>query len=181
MIGIDEVGRGAWAGPLLVCAVRLHNHIDGLADSKVVSKKRREVLAIQIQENADIGFGWVEASEIDEIGLSAALKLGALRAITAIQPVSGERIIIDGTIDLLPGQECVETLVKADATVPCVSAASIAAKVARDAHMQKAHTSYPLYGFATHVGYGTAEHAAAISKNGLCAEHRLSFKLPKQQ
>lgn len=180
MIGIDEVGRGAWAGPLLVCSARLRAPIKGLADSKVLSPRRRAQLAKEIAQRADVGYGWVAASEIDAIGLSAALKLGALRAVQKLKPDKNEAIIIDGTINLLPSYTNVVTKVKADATVPCVSAASIAAKVARDTYMRKMAPSYAVYGFESHVGYGTAQHTLAIQQFGACQEHRKSFRLPEQ-
>jgi len=176
MIGIDEVGRGAWAGPLLVCAARLHQPVGGLKDSKLLSAKKRQELSAQILLVADIGYGWVPAAELDSIGLAAAMRLATERAIIAIQPQQNEEIIIDGSVNFAP-QFGATTLVKADQTVPAVSAASIVAKVARDAYMTKLDSSYPAYGFANHVGYGTAAHAKAIAKYGLCVEHRTSFKI----
>ena len=134
MIGVDEVGRGAWAGPLLVCAVRLHTTVDGLADSKVLSAKRRQALAMQIKLCADIGYGWVPSHELDELGLALSLRVATERAITAISPQKHEKVIIDGTINFAPKYN-VTTIVKADAKVACVSAASIVAKVARDEYM----------------------------------------------
>lgn len=178
MIGVDEVGRGAWAGPLLVCAARLHTEIPGIADSKLLTKKRREELNVQIQKNADIGYGWVDAAEIDAIGLSAALKLATKRALGELQVLPNEEIIIDGLINFAPMHANVRVLPKADQLVPAVSAASIAAKVARDARMAEIAKIYTDYGFEKHVGYGTALHAQAIIRCGLCNEHRRSFKLP---
>jgi ribonuclease HII len=176
MIGVDEVGRGAWAGPLLVCATRLHEPIQGLRDSKLLSAKRREQLSEVIRPVADIGYGWVPAQEIDFIGLAAALRLATKRALTSIKPMSGEQIIIDGTINFAP-EFGATTLVKADQTISEVSAASIVAKVARDEYMIKLSTVYPEYGFGSHVGYGTALHQRAIQMHGLCAEHRKSFNI----
>lgn len=176
MIGIDEVGRGAWAGPLLVCAARLHQPILGLKDSKLLSAKKRQNLADQIVKIADIGYGWVTACELDGIGLAEALRLATERALIAIRPRPNEEIIIDGTINFAP-QFGAKTLIKADQTVPAVSAASIVAKVARDAHMTTLDSTYPAYGFVAHKGYGTAAHLKAISINGLCDEHRKSFKI----
>lgn len=178
MIGIDEVGRGAWAGPLLVCAARLRIDIEGLNDSKLLSAKRREILNVEILQKADIGYGWVLSSEIDEFGLARALKLAARRAIIDISPMANEQIIIDGSINLLPDLPQVETIIKADMTITAVMAASIVAKVARDAYMHDLAEQYPDYGFENHVGYGTAMHADAIKKYGLCLQHRHSFRLP---
>lgn len=176
MIGIDEVGRGAWAGPLLVCAARLRSPVDGLTDSKLLSAKKREYFAEIIKKQADIGYGWVLASEIDDIGLSAALRLATARAITEIAPMASEEIIIDGTVNFAPSYN-VKTIIKADLTVPAVSAASIVAKVARDAHMAELAKKYPNYSFEKHVGYGTVLHKAAIKEFGYTPEHRRSFKI----
>jgi len=176
MIGVDEVGRGAWAGPLLVCAARLHQPVAGIRDSKLLSAKKRQLLATEILEHADIGYGWVPAAELDSIGLAAALRLATKRALEMVQPTTDEDIIIDGTINFAPEYN-VTTLIKADQTMPAVGAASIVAKVARDAYMYALATTYPAYGFDAHVGYGTAAHRQAIAAQGLCAEHRRSFKI----
>lgn len=179
ILGIDEVGRGPWAGPLVVGAVVLGGaKIVGLTDSKKLSKKRREQLNVQILEQASgVGLGWVSAVELDEIGLSAALRLATRRAIEQIN-VTYHEIIIDGTANLLKGttlEQYVTTMKKADLLVPSVSAASIVAKVARDNYMAEQADVYPGYGFKQHVGYGTAAHRAAIDKLGVTLLHRLSF------
>ena len=179
ILGIDEVGRGCWAGPLVVGAVVLGDTtIKGLTDSKALSKKRREALAIEINEKAaGVGLGWVSASEIDEIGLSKALRLATARAVRQISAPFHE-IIIDGTINFLsdtPLGGYVSTLKKADLLIASVSAASIVAKVARDEYMVEQDERYPAYGFASHVGYGTAAHRAAINAHGVTPLHRLSI------
>jgi len=179
ILGIDEVGRGPWAGPLVVGAVVLGGvEIDGLTDSKKLSKKRREELSIIINELATgVGLGWVQAHEIDEIGLSAALKLATRRAVEQIT-VPYHEIIIDGTINFLAETskgQYVTTLAKADLLIPSVSAASIVAKVARDTYMAEQDALFPGYGFKSHVGYGTAIHRAAIENLGVTPLHRLSF------
>ena len=179
ILGIDEVGRGSWAGPLVVGAVVLGGtEISGLTDSKKLSKKQREKLDLQIRENASgIGLGWVTASEIDEIGLSKALVLATKRAVEQIT-VTYHEIIIDGTVNFLAETnkgKYVTTMKKADLLVPSVSAASIVAKVARDNYMVEQDTIYPGYGFKQHVGYGTAVHVLAINKLGVTPLHRLSF------
>ncbi|MEP6710586.1 MAG: ribonuclease HII [Candidatus Saccharibacteria bacterium] len=179
IVGIDEVGRGPWAGPLVVGAVVLGGAtIEGLTDSKKLTKKRREELNIEIYKNAGaVGLGWVDAKEIDEIGLSAALRLATRRALEQINTPYHE-IIIDGTINFLADTnkgQYVTTLKKADLLIPSVSAASIVAKVARDAFMSEQHEIYPEYGFKSHVGYGTAAHRAAIEAHGVTLLHRLSF------
>ena len=179
ILGIDEVGRGPWAGPLVVGAVVLGGaNIEGLADSKQLTKKRRELLAHQIQEQASaVALGWVSAAEIDEMGLSQALRLATRRAVEQIHAPYHE-IIIDGTINFLSETTkgpYVTTLAKADALVPSVSAASIVAKVARDHYMAEQDEAYPGYHFAAHAGYGTAAHRAAIEAYGVTPLHRLSF------
>lgn len=178
ILGIDEVGRGPWAGPLVVGAVVLGCEIEGLTDSKKLSAKRREELNEEILRNASaVGLGWVSASEIDEVGLSDALKLATKRAVRQIETPFHE-IIIDGTINFLtdtPLASHVTTIKKADLLIPSVSAASIVAKVARDKYMAEQGDVYPEYGFASHVGYGTAKHVAVIEKYGVTPEHRLSF------
>ncbi len=181
ILGIDEVGRGCWAGPLVVGAVVLGEaKIDGLTDSKALSSKRRQQLAEQINQQAAVGLGWVEAFEIDDIGLSQALRLATKRAVKQIQAqkVFLDEIIIDGTVNFLsdtPLENYVSTLKKADLLISSVSAAAIAAKVARDEFMIKQAENFSGYGFENHVGYGTAAHRSAIEKFGPCELHRMSF------
>ena len=179
ILGIDEVGRGSWAGPLVVGAVVLGGvNIEGLTDSKKLTKKQREKLDIEIREKAaGIGLGWVEASEIDEVGLSAALVLATKRAVEQVKTPYYE-IIIDGTVNFLKDTnkgKFVTTMKKADLLIPSVSAASIVAKVARDNFMAEQDKKHPGYRFESHVGYGTAVHSTAIDKLGVTPLHRLSF------
>lgn len=176
ILGIDEVGRGAWAGPLVVGAVVLGGaQIDGLTDSKKLTAKQRGILAKEIKEKAvAIGLGWVSAETIDRIGLSEALKMATRLAVKDID-VQYDEIIIDGTIKLLNDSR-VTTMKQADLLVPSVSAASIIAKVARDYYMSEViHKDYPQYGFNKHVGYGTALHSTALITHGPIDLHRLSF------
>ncbi|HZL08279.1 MAG TPA: ribonuclease HII [Candidatus Dormibacteraeota bacterium] len=176
MVGIDEVGRGCWAGPVVAGAVILGESIDGLADSKQLSKKQRERLSAEIQvEAAATGLGWVTAAEIDEIGLTAAVGLAMRRALEEIM-IDYDEIIIDGNFNFLPDRPKVKTIIKADATVPAVSAASILAKVARDKYMADIKGEYPDYGFESHVGYGTALHLERLKLHGVSDLHRRSFK-----
>lgn len=179
ILGIDEVGRGPWAGPLVVGAVVLGDAIiEGLTDSKKLTKKKRDVLDVLIRHDAaGFGLGWVSANEIDEIGLSAALRLATIRAVEQIK-VPYHEIIIDGTINFLKDTtkgSYVTTLPKADLLIQSVSAASIIAKVARDNYMALQDDIYPGYNFSSHVGYGTAAHRASIDALGVTPLHRLSF------
>jgi ribonuclease HII len=178
-VGIDEVGRGPWAGPLVVGAVMLGDAvIEGLTDSKKLSKAKREQLAADIIAHAAAyGLGWVEPAELDAIGLSEALRLATRRAVEQIT-VSYHEIIIDGTVNFLEGTgkgPYVTTMKKADLLIASVSAASIIAKVARDDYMADQAELYPDYGFEDHVGYGTAKHRKAIETYGVTPLHRSSF------
>ena len=186
ILGIDEVGRGAWAGPLVIGAVVLGGaEIEGLDDSKKLTKKRRELLDEEIREQASAwALGWVPAEELDEIGMSEALKLATRRAVKEIQAKcqkngsTFDEIIIDGTVNFLAGtplEKYVTIIAKADGLIPSVSAASIIAKVARDKFMAKQDNIYPGYDFSSHVGYGVAKHRAAIDNLGVTPLHRLSF------
>lgn len=180
ILGIDEVGRGPWAGPLVVGAVVLPDEcgIEGLTDSKKLSDKKRRELDLLIKEKAlGWGLGWVHADELDAVGLPVALRLATKRAVEAVK-CSYHEIIIDGTINFLSGTakgDFAKTMPKADLLIPAVSAASILAKVARDTYMVEQDVFYPGYGFATHVGYGTAKHQAALLAHGVTPLHRASF------
>ena len=179
ILGIDEVGRGPWAGPLVVGAVVLGGAtIEGLTDSKKLSAKKRALLDSEIREKAaGWGLGWVHAEELDTIGLSAALKLATIRAVEAIK-VPYHEIILDGTVNFLKETtkgSYVTTMPKADLLIPEVSAASIIAKVARDTYMAEQDSVYTGYGFGSHVGYGTAAHIKALSELGVTPLHRKSF------
>lgn len=186
ILGIDEVGRGPWAGPLVVGAVILGGaEIDGLDDSKKLTKKRREALDVEIREKAAAwALGWVSAQELDDIGMSEALRLATRRAVEQIQVqcrqqnLAFSEIIIDGKVNFLRGtalEQYVTVMAKADGLVPSVSAASIIAKVARDQFMAEQAAVYPGYGFASNAGYGVAKHRAAIERLGVTPLHRLSF------
>ena len=186
ILGIDEVGRGPWAGPLVVGAVILGGaEIDGLDDSKKLTKKRREALDVEIREKAAAwALGWVSAQELDEAGMSEALRLATRRAVEQIQAqcrqqnLAFSEIIIDGKVNFLRGtalEKFVATMPKADGLIPSVSAASIVSKVARDQFMAEQAAVYPGYGFASNAGYGVAKHRAAIERLGVTPLHRLSF------
>src|SRR5680860_733793 len=158
ILGIDEVGRGPWAGPLVVGAVVLGDtKIEGLTDSKKLSKKKLLEFDRLIRESAlGIGLGWVSNEEIDDIGLSESLRLATVRAVKQIK-VPYYQIIIDGTVNFLRDtskEQYVTTIKKADLLISSVSAASIVAKVARDNYMIEQAVKYPQYSFEDHVGYG---------------------------
>lgn len=178
MIGIDEVGRGCWAGPLLVVAARQTSDLPtGLKDSKQLSSRQRKLLTVDIVTACQLGEGWVTSVEIDTIGLAGAMRLGVDRALQAISAESNEQIIMDGNVNYCsPKFRNVETVIKADGLYPIVSAASIYAKQLRDAHMIKLALDYPDYGFERHVGYGTAYHKACLINLGPSDQHRKSFK-----
>ena len=190
ILGIDEVGRGPYAGPLVIGACILGDWqnsenaewIEKLTDSKKLSAKRREELYVLIKEKAlAAATGWVSSAEIDEIGLSEALRLATRRAVEQIQKtkVPFSEIIIDGTMNFLVGtklEKYVSTLKKGDFLVKEISAASILAKVERDKYMAELDAIYPEYGFGKHVGYGTAAHQKAMEEFGLTPEHRRSFR-----
>ncbi len=177
MIGIDEVGRGCWAGPLLVAAARQVTSLpQGLDDSKKLSKKRRELLFHDITLSCDIGEGWVSPFEIDALGLTKAMQLGVLRALAHLKAALDEEIIMDGLINYCdPTFVNVTCIAKADSLYPVVSAASIYAKVIRDKYMAALSGKYKVYEFAHHVGYGTKLHSDMITLHGISDLHRLSF------
>jgi ribonuclease HII len=175
IVGIDEVGRGSWAGPLVVGAVVMGGEtIDGLTDSKKLTAKKREILSLQIKQTAaGIGIGWVSAKTVDQIGISRSLTLATQRALAGVN-CEYDQIIIDGTVNFIDDPR-VTTMKQADLLVPSVSAASIIAKVARDHYMTTIAHVFPDYGFERHVGYGTAAHQAALGLLGASPIHRMSF------
>lgn len=176
LLGIDEVGRGAWAGPLVVGAVILEKSIKGLTDSKLLSKEARRIFAKQVYENSVFaGLGWVSSKEVDSRGLSSATKLAIKRAMNGLE-IEDIEIIIDGNINYLKDHENASCLIKADLTVPAVSAAGIIAKVARDEYMVNLAKRFPDFGFDKHVGYGTKHHISNLNIHGICPHHRTSFK-----
>jgi ribonuclease HII len=186
ILGIDEVGRGPLAGPLVVGAVILPEvwpeWVEGLRDSKKLSIKKREALnEVILKEAVAVGLGWVFAGELDDVGISEALRLATKRAVKSVQELHApfSQIIIDGKVNFLsltPLEKYVNTVVKADNLIKEVSAASIVAKVARDHYMYELGKKFPGYGFEKNVGYGTATHMKAINELGICPEHRKSFE-----
>ncbi len=173
--GVDEAGRGPLAGPVTVaCCIPGKNIIDGVNDSKKLSEKKREELYEKITASA-ISWSVVSIDEnvIDEINILAATKLGMEKCVKALD-TSPDIVLIDAVKGLDLPYRC-ESIVKADAKSYAVACASIIAKVTRDRYMRKADELYPMYGFAKHKGYGTAEHIAAILKFGPCELHRRTF------
>lgn len=183
ILGFDEVGRGSWAGPLVVgaCVLPDNCQIAGLTDSKKLTPKRRQMLEPEIKAQAlGFGLGWVAASEIDELGISQALKLAAERALAELDSellARVEQFIVDGISDFV-GDPRVSTMKQADLLIPSVSAAAILAKVVRDRYMTELATDarYYQYGFDKHVGYGTKAHHQAILAHGVSDQHRRSFR-----
>ncbi|MEO7364216.1 MAG: ribonuclease HII [Candidatus Saccharimonadales bacterium] len=176
VVGIDEVGRGCWAGPLVAGAVVLGEPISGLQDSKKLSAKQRERLDLLIHESARaIGLGWIWPATIDEIGLTEAVRQAMQSALKEID-VGYDEVIIDGNLNFLEYLPKTRALIKADDSIPAVSAASIVAKVARDNYMTELALKLPEYGFEKHVGYGTASHLAALQAYGVTPHHRRSYK-----
>lgn len=174
--GVDEAGRGPLAGPVVAAAVILDpaRPIAGLADSKALTAARREVLFAQIQAQA-LCFCIAQANreEIDRLNILQATLLAMQRAVQGLATTPA-RVLVDG--NRLPQLAMpAEAIVKGDAKVAAISAASILAKVTRDRWCAQLHTRFPQYGFERHKGYGTAEHLAALAEHGACAEHRRSF------
>ena len=176
LCGVDEAGRGPLAGAVFAAAVILDpaRPIDGLADSKALSERKRERLAVEIREKA---LAWAVASasvdEIDRINILQATLLAMTRAVDALGQVP-EEVLVDG--NHCPSLRFpVRAIVRGDATVPAISAASILAKTSRDAEMRELHLAYPQYGLDRHKGYGTAAHLAALAAHGPAHFHRRSF------
>lgn len=176
LCGIDEAGRGCLAGPLAVAGCVLHEDIKELNDSKKLSEKKREELYRLLQQKAEYIVLLISSKEVDKRGLSACLNL----CIKKIQDRFNEHeILMDGNSNF--GVSGVKTMVKADAKVREVSAASILAKVTRDRVMYRYDKILPQYEFTKHKGYGTALHVDMIKKHGLSEIHRVSFKLKSLQ
>ena len=180
MAGVDEVGRGPLAGAVIAAAVILdpNRWIEGLADSKAISEKKRLELDIEIRKNAYAwSIGRAEVEEIDRINILQASLLAMQRAVESL-PVAPQHLKIDGNKCLNGSQtNCtMEAIVKGDSKVAAISAASIIAKVARDNEMLQLDKQYPEYGFAEHKGYPTKKHREALIKHGASKIHRTSFK-----
>lgn len=174
--GVDEAGRGPLAGPVYAAAVILDpaRPIEGLADSKKLSEKRRERLAAEIREKAlAFGIAWTSVEEIDRINILQATLLAMCRAVAALSVQPGEALI-DGN-RCPPLAMPARAIIRGDATEPAISAASILAKTARDAEMRRLHDAFPQYGLDRHKGYDTAAHRAALMRYGPASFHRKTF------
>lgn len=175
--GVDEAGRGPLAGPVVAAAVILDDRqpIHGLADSKKLSAKRREVLFDEIRAKAlCCSIAQASVEEIDKLNILQATLLAMRRAVLGLR-LPPKLVLVDG--NRLPVLEIrSEAIVKGDEKVPCISAASILAKVTRDRWCKQYHVEFPQYGFDQHKGYGTAEHLAALRQHGACPQHRKTFR-----
>ena len=172
LCGIDEAGRGCIAGPLVVAGVVMSEDIDGVGDSKALSEKKRETLFEIIKNKAEYKIVFCDNDMVDEKGLSFCLS----HCIQTIKEhFSNCDILMDGNSSF--GVDGIKTMIKADAKVAEVSAASILAKVSRDRYMYSIASEFPNYSFTKHKGYGTALHVKEISKFGYSKIHRKSFKI----
>ena len=174
--GVDEAGRGPLAGPVVAAAVILDdlNPISGLADSKKLTPLRREQLFDEIRAKAlCCSIAQASVEEIDQFNILQATLLAMRRAVEGLR-LKPTKVLVDGNrlpvLDVLA-----EAIVRGDSLVPAISAASILAKVHRDRWCVEYHQQFPQYGFATHKGYGTAEHMAALREHGACPQHRKTF------
>ncbi|OWT80010.1 ribonuclease HII [Achromobacter sp. HZ28] len=174
--GVDEAGRGPLAGAVYAAAVILdpNRPVAGLADSKILTAERRDELAPLIRANAHAWFiAKASVKEIDKLNILRATMLAMQRAVAGLAIKPG-LALVDG--NQAPKLKCgVKTIIKGDALVPAISAASILAKTARDADLVRLHGMYPHYGFDQHKGYGTAMHLERLREHGPCPEHRQSF------
>lgn len=175
--GVDEVGRGAWAGPVTVCAAvtGLRRPPEGLTDSKLLSPGRREVLAGQLESWVTAyALGHSSPEEIDELGMTAALRLAASRALDGL-PVRPDAVILDGKHDYLGDPWRVRTVIKGDQSCVVVAAASVIAKVRRDAMMAQLGVDHLEFGFHDNAGYPSPVHRSALERLGPTPHHRLSW------
>lgn len=175
--GLDEAGKGAWAGPVVAGSVILPENVDlpGLDDSKRLNAKQREELYARIVEQAIAwGIGLREAADIDEVGLAEAHRQAMQEAVDALTP-RPDFLLVDGLGIRKLGVQA-ECIIKGDQKVRCIAAASIIAKVTRDRLMIQYAQEFGDYGFDEHKGYGTEQHQSALTKFGVCSLHRLSYE-----
>ncbi len=174
--GVDEAGRGPLAGPVVAAAVILDDRqpIKGLADSKILTARRREQLFDEIRAKAlCCCIAQASVEEIEQLNILQATLLAMRRAVEGLR-LKPALVLVDGNrLPILPIRA--EAIVKGDALVAAISAASILAKVQRDRWCMELDLQYPQYGFAQHKGYGTAQHLAALTQHGVCPQHRKTF------
>ncbi|MFJ6216289.1 ribonuclease HII [Streptomyces sp. NPDC092296] len=175
--GVDEVGRGAWAGPVTVCAAvtGLRRPPEGLTDSKLLTPLRRTALRAVLADWVTAhALGHASAEECDQLGMTAALRLAAVRALEGL-PVRPDAVILDGKHDYLGGPWRVRTVIKGDQSCVSVAAASVLAKVYRDGLMAELGAEHPPYAFQDNAGYPSPVHRAALAEFGPSPLHRLSW------
>jgi ribonuclease HII len=175
IVGVDEVGRGCWAGPVCVGAVVSTPALDGIVDdSKKLSAPQRQIIAGLIKEQTAVSLGWASPAYIDQHGMTAALRHATQQAIAGIDGEI-EQILLDGNSNYI-GDDRVRTIVGGDGVEPVIAAASVVAKVARDSYMQLlGECRFVGYGFESHVGYGTVLHRTMLAELGPTVIHRMSF------
>ncbi len=175
LCGVDEVGRGPWAGAVVAAAVILNPlHIPaGINDSKKLSAKKREIICAELKKHAQWAIGIASVEEIDQLNILQASLLAMRRAVLAL-PSPPAFALVDG--NRAPDLPCpCETIIKGDSISISIAAASIIAKVTRDNMLTELAREYPQYGFEKHAGYGTKQHQLALAEHGITPEHRRSF------
>jgi len=184
IVGLDEAGRGAWAGPIVAAAVLVDpsTHLPAVQDSKALSPEERQIMEQEIKQNAKFGVGSVSPEEIDNIGIDPANRLAFERAITDLvarhPETQVDHVVIDGNPikpDNLHISYPFSCITKGEVTSRAIAAASILAKTCRDRNMEAFGAEHPEYGFAEHKGYGTPQHQLALGKLGPCPIHRTSY------
>jgi ribonuclease HII len=178
--GLDEVGRGPLAGPVVSAAVvlDLDNVPQGLADSKALTAAKREALFVEILATSHVGIASVSHQEIDTINIRQASLLAMCRALASL-PCTPDIAFVDGNDP--PNLPCAtEAVIKGDSSIASIAAASIVAKVVRDRMMARLGQAYPAYGFASNAGYSTKAHLSAVASEGPCPFHRMSFSPLRQ-
>ena len=176
--GLDEAGRGPWAGPIVAAAVILPGKIKlpGLKDSKKLNSKKREKLFSIIERHANYGIGIVSHTEIDRLGIVESTQIAFEKALSALSSATQpEYLLIDGRDQFFFGIPAI-SIIKGDTKVRCIAAASILAKVTRDRIMDEFDKEFPLYGFCKNKGYGVLSHHRAIIKHGICQIHRRTYE-----
>lgn len=175
--GVDEAGRGPWAGPVVAAAVILNpaNIPEGLNDSKKLSAKKREALFAEISEHAQVGVGIVDVQQIDVLNILGATKQAMVDAVTNL-PTAPATVLIDGNQPPQMGGMRIVPVIKGDSKSLSIAAASIIAKVTRDRIMHDLHEQFPHYGWNSNAGYGAKAHQEGIAAHGITKHHRTSFR-----